>query len=688
MTIAKSPACCFCGQPVATTVTDPVTLRAPETSAGAPLFCHGACLQQSAPSARETPLIDPAVLLGAIVDSSEDAIISKTLDGTITSWNRGAERLFGYTADEAIGKSITLLIPSERLDEETEILARIARGERIEHFETIRRAKDGRLIDISLSISPVRGPDGMVVGASKIARDISTGRDGERARQAEALLAAIVASSDDAIISKSLKGVISSWNAGAERLFGFTAEEALGQHISLIIPADRLDEETVILGKVQRGERIDHYETVRKAKNGRLIDISLTISPLRDEKGKIVGASKVARDISGQKEVNRQLQEADQRKDEFLALLAHELRNPLGPIRHAVKILAAKTPGPAELQWATNIIDRQTDHMSRLVDDLLDVSRITRGTIELRQERVDIAEIVKAALEAGRTAIEKARHDLRVSLPREAIYIDGDRTRLIQIIANLVDNAAKYTDPAGRIVVSADREGDAVVIRVRDNGIGIPPELLPKIFDMFTQGGVAQRGQGGLGVGLSLVERLVKLHGGTITATSAGEGTGSEFTVRLPVAGRPARPAPRESAKKDPQAASGPRCRVLVVDDNVDSADSLAMLLEILGHDVQTANDGHQAIATAGEFQPDIAILDIGLPQMSGYQLAQRLRQQPWAKQVVLVALTGWGQEEHRRRSADAGFDYHLTKPVDFEMLQRIIAETARALPERRLVAR
>ena len=684
MPTSKNETCCFCGQPIAPTASDPVALSAPGNGS-APLYGHVACLSQSNPK-RPAP-IDPALLLGAIVDSSEDAIVSKTLDGTITSWNRGAERLFGYSADDAIGQSITLIIPTDRLDEEKEILARISRGERIEHFETIRRTRDGRLVDISLSISPVRAADGTLVGASKIARDISPRRDVERGKQAEALLAAIVASSDDAIVSKTLKGIITSWNAGAERLFGFTPEEAIGQHISLIIPSDRLDEETVIINKISRGERIEHYETVRKAKDGRLIDISLTISPLRDERGRVVGASKVARDVSVQKLVQRQLQDADQRKDEFLALLAHELRNPLGPIRHAVKILAAKPPGPAELQWATNIIDRQTDHMSRLVDDLLDVSRITRGTIELRQERVDIAEIVKAALEANRAQLEKPRHDVRVSLPREPLYVDGDRTRLVQIISNLLDNAAKYTDPGGRITVNADREGNAAVVRVRDNGIGIPGELLPKIFDMFTQGGpTVQRGQGGLGVGLSLVDRLVKLHGGTVGAESAGSGMGSEFTVRLPIAARAQKAAPRENGSE--QQAPAVRCKVLVVDDNVDSADSLAMLLEIMGHEVETAHDGQEAIANAGTFQPDIGILDIGLPQMSGYELAQRIRQQPWAKSIVLVALTGWGQEEHRRRSADAGFDYHLTKPVDFEVLRRIIDETARAFPGRDVVAR
>ena len=503
----------------------------------------------------------------------------------------------------------------------------------------------------------------------------------------QALLAAIVESSDDAIISKTLQGIITSWNAGAERLFGYTAEEAIGQAITMVIPEDRQGEERVILSRLRRGERIDHFETIRKAKDGRLIDISLTISPIRNDNGEVVGASKVARDITEQKRARRELQEADLRKNEFLALLAHELRNPLGPIRHAVKILRARTPSPDELQWATNIIDRQTEHMTRLVEDLLDVSRITRGTIELRRERVDIASVLKAAVEASGTLIERARHQLKVTPPAEPLYVEGDVTRLTQIISNLLDNAAKYTDPGGRIWLSAEREGDQAVIRVRDSGIGIASELMPRIFDMFTQAGLSiERAQGGLGVGLSLVDRLVKLHGGKVSAASAGAGKGSEFTVRLPAAPAPKAASPqRQDGGQQPP---GNHCRIMVVDDNQDSADSLAMLLRMLGHDVATANDGVRALAMAAEFRPNVAILDIGLPKLNGYDLAKQIRQEPWAKQVVLVALTGWGQEQHRRRSAESGFDHHLTKPVEFDQLQQILATADSCLPERKTAAR
>ena len=502
----------------------------------------------------------------------------------------------------------------------------------------------------------------------------------------QGLLAAIVESSDDAIISKTLDGIITSWNPAAERLFGYSPEEAVGQSVvALLIPDDRKDEENGILERLRRGGRIEH-ETVRKTKDGRLLDISLTISPVRDANGEIVGASKIARDITEQKRVASELREADRRKTEFLALLAHELRNPLGPIRHAVKILRARTPRPEELEWATNIIDRQTEHLTRLVDDLLDVARITRGTIELRKERVDVTTTLMGAVEVSGSQIEKHRHQLFVTPPSEPLQVEGDAMRLTQVVTNLLDNAAKYTDPGGRIWLSAEQEGDDAVIRVRDTGIGIAREALPHIFEMFTQTGASlERTHGGLGVGLALVDRLVKLHGGSVTAASGGAGAGSEFTIRLPVA---------ETSRKSPDAgtpvvasARAARRRVLVV-DNVDSVDSLGVLLGIMGHEVESANDGQEGLRIAAQFHPQVAILDLGLPKMNGYDLAQRLRGEPWAKDLVLVALTGWGLDEHRERSAQSGFDHHLTKPVNLDALKMILAAVPTGEPEDNVAAR
>jgi PAS domain S-box-containing protein len=509
----------------------------------------------------------------------------------------------------------------------------------------------------------------------------------DNAPAGDALLAAIVESSDDAIVSKTLDGIITSWNRGAQRIFGYTPEEAIGRSVRMLIPDDRQDEEVMILSRLRRGERIEHYETIRVTKEGRLIDVSVTISPLRDETGTVVGASKVARDVTVQKQIERELHEADERKNEFLAILAHELRNPLGPIRHAVKILRARAPSPDELNWATNIIDRQTEHMTRLVEDLLDVSRITRGTIELRRERVDVATILQTAVEASSALMERNRHQLKVITPAQPLYVEGDITRLTQVVTNLLDNAAKYTDPGGKIWLAGEGEGDTAVIRVKDSGIGIPSEMLPRIFDMFTQAGLSlERSQGGLGVGLALVDRLVRLHGGTVTAYSAGAGQGSQFIIRLPVA--PAQKGAAAERREAPLPAGANRCRVLVVDDNVDSVESLAMLLRMTGHEVETASDGEAALHRAEEFRPDLAILDIGLPKMNGYDLAKQIRRRPWAKDVVLIALTGWGQAQHRLRSKESGFNHHLTKPVEFDALQQILAAADTCLPDRNVAAR
>jgi len=483
-----------------------------------------------------------------------------------------------------------------------------------------------------------------------------------------------------AIVSKTLDGIVTSWNKGAERLFGWAAEEIIGRPITTIIPSDRQDEEGMILGRLRRGERTVHLETVRVTKDRRPVDVSVTIAPIRDAAGEIVGASKVAREISLQKRVQRDLEEAGARRNEFLALLAHQLRNPLGPIRHAVTILRARTPSPEELRWATGIIDRQTEHMTRLVDDLLDVARITRGTIELRRERVDVAGLMKGAVEATSAIMKRFYHHLTVSLPTQPLFVEGDVTRLTQVVTNLLDNAAKHTDSGGRIWLSAERDGDSALIRVKDTGIGIPSEALPRIFELFSEGEASiERSEGGLGLGLSLVERLVKLHGGTVTAHSDGAGRGSEFIVRLPLA-HEQRPAGEVRPEGAPESRS--HCRVLVVDDNEDSVESLAMLLRMLGHEVETAKDAEGGLAALDTFRPNVAILDIGLPKVTGYDLAKQIRERPWGKGVVLVALTGWGQKQHRKRSTEAGFDHHLTKPVEFDVLQQILAAAEACLPK------
>jgi PAS domain S-box-containing protein len=362
--------------------------------------------------------------------------------------------------------------------------------------------------------------------------------------EVQARLAAIIESSDDAIISKTLDGVIRTWNTGAERLFGYRAEEAVGRPITLIIPADRLSEERDILGRLSRGERIEHFETIRMGKDGRHIHISLTVSPIRDAEGRIIGASKVARDITDRIEAVEALREADRRKDEFLALLAHELRNPLAPLRNGLEVMRLASDNPEVVAKTWSMMDRQLTHLVRLVDDLLDISRINRDKMELRCAPVLLAEVISNAVETSRPALDAAGHQLTVSLPPEPVSLFGDLTRLAQVFSNLLNNSAKYTEPGGQVWITAARDGDQVSVVVRDTGIGIPADALPTIFGMFSQVDRSiERSTGGLGIGLALVKRLVEKHGGTVEAASPGLGKGSTFTVRLPVLVEGAEPA-------------------------------------------------------------------------------------------------------------------------------------------------
>jgi signal transduction histidine kinase len=370
----------------------------------------------------------------------------------------------------------------------------------------------------------------------------------------------------------------------------------------------------------------------------------------------------------------RELREEDRKKDDFLATLAHELRNPLAPIRNAAAFLRMKGSGDPDLQNARDIIARQVAHMTRLVDDLLDVSRITRGKIVLRRERLDLAVPLASAVESSRPVVEAGGHELVVEPPAGPLAVSGDAARLAQVFGNLLTNAAKYTDRGGRITLAARRDGGDAVVTVTDTGIGIAPEHLPGLFDMFSQVAPAlERSQGGLGIGLALVRSLVELHGGRVEARSDGPGKGSTFAVRLPLlAAAPAAPPPPPPRLNG--TAKRPRRRVVVADDNVDSAESLAMLLTVLGHEVKTAHDGAAAVELADRFRPDVLILDIGMPGMTGYEAAAHVRRQPWGRGMVLAALTGWGQEDDRKRAEAAGFDHHFTKPVAADELDRFLA--------------
>ena len=616
---------------------------------------------------------DAAARLAAIVESSEDAIVSKTLDGVVTSWNRAAERMFGYSAAEMIGQPIMRIIPPERTDEAREVLARIREGHSVERFETVRRRKDGSRVTISLTVSPIRDRSGRVVGAARIARDI---RELRRLDDAQARLAAVVDSSDDAIVSKTLDGVITSWNRAAERLFGYTATEAVGQSIYIIIPADRRAEEEMVLGRIRAGQMVDHFETVRRRKDGTLVEISLTVSPIRDSRGQVSGASKIARDITQRKRVERdraamfeEAQQANRAKDEFLAMLGHELRNPLGAISSAVRLLEPLGAGSERAALARDVIARQTRHLARLVDDLLDVARVMTGKVLLERQPLDLADAVTRHVNSVRATGKMQDHV--VTVEAQTVWIDADSIRIEQIVGNLVSNALKYTPAGGRIAIRVAPDNGYAVFTIEDTGVGMTPHLMARVFDLFVQGERRlDRTQGGLGIGLTLVRRLVELHGGTVEAFSEGPDRGSRFTVRLrAIASRPSGEAGRHGAGWDVAAR-----RILIIEDNADARAMLRHLLEAAGHEVHEASDGREGLAMALSLRPDVALVDLGLPGLDGYEIARQLRASDDRRNILLVAVTGYGSPEDRERSILAGFDVHLVKPVDPDMLAGVLA--------------
>jgi CheY-like chemotaxis protein/two-component sensor histidine kinase len=373
------------------------------------------------------------------------------------------------------------------------------------------------------------------------------------------------------------------------------------------------------------------------------------------------------------------LQTADRAKNEFLAILAHELRNPLAPIRNAVQILNREGALGPESQWALSAIERQVRQMARLIDDLVDVSRITANRLDLRRERVDLAEVLRSAIETSGALLQAGGQEFTVVLPEPPVVLDADPVRLAQAVSNLLSNAAKYTERNGHIWLIAERDADTAVVSVRDTGVGIPSPLLPHVFEMFTQGEQARaRALGGLGIGLTLVKRLIELHGGTVSAESAGPDLGSTFVVRLPIA-RAEISGGAPTSLEDAAGTSPPRFRILIVDDNRDAADSLAMLLKIAGSEIRTAYDGLEAVRVAAEFQPEVVLLDIGLPKLDGHEVAERIRRERWGRRACLIAVTGWSDESDRARSRAAGFDHHLVKPLDTAHLAQLLGAIERS---------
>jgi two-component system CheB/CheR fusion protein len=515
--------------------------------------------------------------------------------------------------------------------------------------------------------------------AARAAAAAALAEQGERLRTT-------LASIGDAVITTDTAGRVATMNAVAEALTGWTAQDAAGQPLEAVFrivneetrrpvanPAARALTEGIIVGLANH--------TVLLAKDGTERPIDDSAAPIHCREGQVVGCVLVFRDVTKRRRLEDHLRhladdlsEADRRKDEFLATLAHELRNPLAPLRNALHIIRL-SPDRAAREQAREMMERQLTQLVRLVDDLLDVSRITRGRLELRKERVSLAAVVNSAVETSRPLIETMGHELTVVLPPAPILVDADLTRLAQVLSNLLNNSAKYTDRGGRIRLIAERRGDDVMVSVMDNGIGIAGDQLPRLFQMFAQVEHSlERSLGGLGIGLTLVKRLVEMHGGQVEARSDGPGQGAEFIVRLPVVVEADQSTAAAHGGGSPAVPRSP-LRILIVDDNRDSADSLAALLRILGNDLRTAYDGEQGVEEAGRFRPDVALLDIGLPRIDGYEACRRIRAQPWGQDAALIAVTGWGQDGDRRRAQEAGFDHHLVKPVNPQELMRVLAE-------------
>ena len=613
--------------------------------------------------------------LAAIVNSADDAIISSR-DAIILTWNKGAERLFGWSAAEAIAQPVTIIIPPTHLDEMRDIFVRLNRGERVPHLETVRQRKDGSLVDVSLTISPVKRGE-RVVEASGILRDISERKQMQAALKASEERFRLLAENIDRVfwfeevdpqrVSYVSPAFEQLWGVSAERLY-----ENPRLWIEMTHPEDRLNVQQAFEDWVAGRANTYNIEYRILRHDGELRwmhDRGIVIGYKDGRPYKLAG---IVKDITERKQVEEERRQADRRKDEFIATLAHELRNPLAPIRNVISLLQLQGSPDPNVSRARDVISRQIDHLTRLIDDLLDVSRITSDKLELRKEQVNLLEVVNLAVESSHPLIDQHHHKLSLLLPGEPIYLIADKIRLAQVIMNLLTNAAKYTPEGGRITLSAEHDGAEIAVRVKDNGIGIAQDQLVQIFDMFYQANRSyEQLHGGLGIGLTLTRRLVEMHGGRVEAHSAGINRGSEFVVRLPIflELQPQKETPRAETTRAPVQ------RILVADDDGEITETLAELLRFEGNDVAIAHDGLKAVQVAEKFRPAVVLLDIGMPELTGYEAARKIREQPWGKDMVLIAITGWGQKNDRNRSRQAGFNAHLLKPFKYPELSKLIAD-------------
>jgi PAS domain S-box-containing protein len=614
-----------------------------------------------------------------LVESLRDAFVVVDMDGSIQDWNAAYREMLGYTDAELRELTYVDLTPPRWHAMEAHIVAEeVLPNDSSGVYEKEYRRKDGSVFPVELRTHLLRDEAGQPQQMWAIVRDISARKQAEAAlRESEDRFRTLAENMSQFAWMADDEGWIYWYNRRWYDYTGTTLDEMQGWGWTKVHHPDHVER---VVDSVRRAwETGDPWEDSfpLRGRDGEYRWFLARAVPIRDETGTIVRWFGTNTDITVQRAAEEALREADRRKDEFLATLAHELRNPLAPIRQAAGIGLKPMATPAQVRWSLEIIERQVKHMALLLDDLLDVSRVTRGRLKLNRTRLTAREIVQAAVESARPHIDGRSHALEIVVPEDPLPLEGDPLRLAQAMSNLLTNAAKYTEPGGRIVISARRDGEWIELVVEDDGIGIAPDQLEQVFEMFGQGAAPRHlTAGGLGIGLALSRALVTLHGGSLVARSAGIGQGAQFAVRLP-AMHESRAAATASAAR--RLDGVPARRVLVVDDNVDAAESLAMLLRIDGHDVRTAHDGDAALREVEAFRPDVVLLDLGLPGMDGCETARRVRAGSGGEQVLLVAVTGWGQAEDRQRTRAAGFDHHLVKPLDAESLPLILATLPRA---------
>ncbi len=642
----------------------------------------------------------------AILDAIATGLVVLGTDRTIVHWNSWMVSASRRSESEVIGQRLEQVFPEAKI----RVLGRAIESAIEAGASTLLtnalhtamlplKTRAGRQLLHDIVVSPVghmprRGCVVQIADVTDTTRRERFLRDRQNARYD-----ALVESAPDAILNVDSQGIIRLANPAAARQFGYQAGELIGKRMILLFESENawLDIERSASSTtashlsvevlIRRNDGSLRYFDVSAARwqDGTRTFITTilrdvndrrdTEMALRKSEGESRANAKALAELNEVlKERGKALHAVDQRKDEFLATLAHELRNPLAPLRNGLQLLKLAKDDADLIERTRHMMDMQLGQMVRLIDDLLDVSRINNDRITLNKELTSLDKVIRQAIETSAPIIDSLQHKLSIQIPSHEIMLEADVVRLTQVFANLLNNAAKYTPRGGNIQIRVEQQGEAVAVSIIDNGIGIPPEMLARVFDMFMQvDNSLERTQGGLGIGLSLVRRLVQMHGGTVEAHSKGAGAGSEFVVLLHTVKKPAAIERPELRKLDVPAESMRR-RILVVDDNQDSATSLAMILGLMGHETRTANDGIQAIEVADEFRPDAIVLDIGMPKLNGYEVARQIRQKERGRQVLLIALTGWGQETDRLRSSDAGFDAHLIKPVDANEIQRLLA--------------